>query len=68
MRLVDPALLDALHKRGRIELRVPIGAEGIARLFCLGWLDRNECQQPAVLVEVLIDVANAALNAGLRPE
>jgi hypothetical protein len=66
-RSVDPALLDALRKRGRIELRVPIGADGIARLICLGWLDRNECRQPAILADVLIDLANAALYAGLRP-
>jgi hypothetical protein len=63
----DPALLTVLSKVGRIELRVPIGAEGIARLVCLGWLDRNQCQQPAILAEVLIDFANAALDAGLRP-
>jgi hypothetical protein len=67
MRSVDPALLDALHKRGRVELQVPIGAEGIARLICLGWLDRSECRQPALLADVLIDLANAALDAGLRP-
>src|SRR5271156_2730804 len=57
----DPALLAVLSKVGRIELRVPIGPEGIARLVCLGWLDRNQCQQPAVLAEVLIDFANAAV-------
>ena len=64
---VDPALLDALHKRGRIELRVPIGPEGIVQLICLGWVDRHQCRQPAILADVLIDLANAALDAGLRP-
>src|SRR5215471_8463507 len=49
MRAVDPAVLDALRKRGRVELRVPIGAEGITRLICLGWLDQNECRQPGIL-------------------
>jgi hypothetical protein len=63
----DPALLAVLGKVGRIELRVAIGAEGIARLVYLGWLDRNQCQQPAMLAEVLIDLANGALDAGLRP-
>jgi hypothetical protein len=64
---VDPALLDALRRRGRIDLVVPIGAEGIARLIYLGWVDRDQCRQPAILADVLIDLANAALDAGLRP-
>jgi hypothetical protein len=67
MHTVDRPLLDALRKRGRMELRVPIGAEGIARLICLGWVDPRQCRQPAILTDVLIDLANAALDAGLRP-
>jgi hypothetical protein len=68
MHTVDPALLDALRKRGRMDLLVPIGAEGIARLICLGWVNPNQSRQSAVLTDVLIDLANAALDAGLRPE
>ncbi len=64
----DPALLAALRSLGRVMLRVPIAPEGIAELVHLGWIDRRECRQPAVLVDVLIDLANAALDAGLHPE
>jgi hypothetical protein len=64
---VDPALLAALRRLGRVVLRVPIAPEGVAELVLLGWLDRRQCRQPAVLADVLIDLANAALDAGLRP-
>ncbi len=64
----DPALLAALRRLGWAVLRVPIAPEGIAELVHLGWLDRRQCRQPAVLVDVLIDLANAALDAGLHPE
>jgi hypothetical protein len=46
---------------------VPIAPEGVAELVRLGWLDRRQCRQPAVLTDALIDLANAALDAGLRP-
>lgn len=63
----DPAFLAALRGFGRLVLRVPIAPEGVAELVRLGWLDRNQCRQPAILTDVLIDLANAALDAGLRP-
>ena len=52
----DPALLAALRRLGWAVLRVPIAPEGIAELVHLGWLDRRQCRQPAVLVDVLIDL------------
>ncbi len=67
IRPADPALLAALRRLGRVVLQVPIAPEGLAELVHLGWLDRRQCRQPAVLTDVLIDLANTALDAGLRP-
>jgi hypothetical protein len=64
---VDPALLAALRRLGRVVVRIPIAPDGIAELVRLGWLDRRQCRQLAVLADVLIDLANAALDVGLRP-
>lgn len=63
----DPTLLAALRRLGRIVPQVPIAPEGIAALVHLGWLDRRQCRHPTVLADVLSDLANAALDARLRP-
>jgi hypothetical protein len=63
----DPALLAALRTLGRVVLRVPIAPEGVAELVRLGWLERRQGRQPTVLADVLIELANAALDTGLRP-
>jgi hypothetical protein len=63
----NPALLAVLRRLGAVVIRVPIAPEGIAEMVHLGWLDLRQCRQPAVLADVLIDLANAALDARLRP-
>jgi hypothetical protein len=63
----DPVLLAALRRHGQVVLQVPISPEGVVELLRLGWLDRRQYWQPAALADVIIDLANAALDARLRP-
>jgi hypothetical protein len=63
----DPALLAALKRLGPIVIGVPVGPEGIAELVDLGWLDRGSCRHSADLADAVIDLATAALAAGMRP-
>lgn len=44
-----------------------IGAEGIAQLVSGHWLDRSSCGDPAAVAAAIVHLANAALDAGLRP-
>jgi hypothetical protein len=48
-------------------LRLPIAPEGIAELVRLGWLNRRDCRDPAAVADAVIDLANGALDARLRP-
>jgi len=56
-----------LRGLGRVVVQVPLEPEGIAELVRLEWLDRRQCRQRTTLADALIDLANAALDAGLRP-
>jgi hypothetical protein len=62
-----PALLNALRVRGSMMLRLPIAPEGIAGLVQAGWLAPRVCRDPAAVAEAVIDLADAALAARLRP-
>jgi hypothetical protein len=64
---IDPALLRALHRRGTMRLELRLAPEGVAALVGLGWLQPRDCHAPGILADVVADLANAALNAGLRP-
>lgn len=66
----DPALLAALRRLGAIVVRVPIAPEGIAELVRLGWLDIGQrlIVRPTSVADAIVKIANAALDAGLRPD
>jgi hypothetical protein len=57
----------ALRRRGRVRLNLDIAPEGIAGLVALGWLDPRYRGDPTAVPGAIIDLANAALDAGLRP-
>jgi hypothetical protein len=63
----DPALLAALRRRGMMLLRLPISPEGIADLVTLDWLDRRNCGYLGSVANAVSDLADAALEARLRP-
>jgi hypothetical protein len=48
-------------------LGLPISREEIAGLAQLGWIAPRDCRDPAALANAVIDLANAALDARLRP-
>jgi hypothetical protein len=43
--------------------RLPISVEGIAELARLGWIEPQDCRNPAVVAAAVIDLADAALDA-----
>jgi hypothetical protein len=63
----DLALLTALRRRGRMVLQLPIAPEGIAELVRLGWLPRHCFPDPATVGDAISELADAALDARLRP-
>jgi hypothetical protein len=63
----DPALLAALRRLGAVEGIVSVAPEGIIEMVRFGWLDRHNCRHPRVVADAITDLANAALDAGLRP-
>lgn len=63
----DPALSALLRVRGRMVVRLPISPEGIGELARLGWLAPRDCHTPATVADALIELANTALDNGLRP-
>lgn len=65
--LPDPALVAALRRRGRTKLELPIEPEAILDLAALGWMDCRQCLNPGVVADAVVDLASAALDAGLRP-
>jgi len=63
----DPALLAALRRVGAVKGIVSVAPEGLVEMVRLGWLDRHSCRHPRVIGDAITDLANAALDAGLRP-
>lgn len=57
-----------LRRRGVVRLNLEIALEGIAGLVALGWLDPRRSADPAAVPDAVVDLANAALDAGLRPQ
>jgi hypothetical protein len=66
-RPADPALLAALRRVGAVKGIISVAPEGLVELVRLGWLDRHSCRHPRVIGDAITDLANAALDAGLRP-
>jgi hypothetical protein len=64
---INPALLAALLRRGRMMLRMPISPEGVAELVRLGWLHHSDCHDALTVADAIIELAEAALAASLRP-
>jgi hypothetical protein len=48
-------------------LQLRISPEGIAGLAQIGWIAPRDCRDPAVVADAIIDLADAALDARLRP-
>ena len=64
----DPTLLAALRRVGAVKGVVSVAPEGIVEMVRLGWLDRHSCRHPRVVGDAITDLANAALDAGLRAD
>jgi hypothetical protein len=63
----DPTLLAALRRVGGVKGLVSVAPEGLVEMVRLGWLDRHSCRHPRVIGDAITDLANAALDACLRP-
>jgi hypothetical protein len=48
-------------------VRVQVSPQGIGELVRLNWLDVRQIQSPAAVADAVVEVANAALDAYLRP-
>jgi hypothetical protein len=46
---------------------ISVMPEGIAGLVSRGWLEARQIRNPVSLADAIVDLANAALDAGLRP-
>jgi hypothetical protein len=46
---------------------VPIAPEGVIALVAAGWLGRRQCGDPAAVAAAVIELADAALDLGVRP-
>jgi hypothetical protein len=63
------ALAEALRTICKsVTVRVSVAPEGVAGLIKLGWLDVPRMGSPTALANAVVDIADAALDAGLPPK